>query len=67
MKDLIEALQIFLKYENQQWPTGCEHDVMYVYIKPEDVSEQDIVRLEDLGFGVDVDLECFRSYRFGSS
>jgi hypothetical protein len=26
MKELIEALQIFLKYRNETWPTHCEHD-----------------------------------------
>ena len=33
MKDLIKALTILQKYmdENNQFPTSCEHDVLYVH------------------------------------
>ena len=40
MKDLIEALNIFLKYGNPKYPTHCEHDIMYVSIDPELVSDE---------------------------
>lgn len=30
MEDLIKALLIFLKYGNKQYPTSCEHDILYV-------------------------------------
>lgn len=30
MDKLIQALQIFLKYKNEESPTHCEHDVMMV-------------------------------------
>ena len=30
MKNLIKALQIFLKYGNPKWPTHCEHDNLYI-------------------------------------
>ena len=48
MDDLIEALQIFRKYGNSHYPTHCEHDVMTVCINPDDVSEEDILRLDTL-------------------
>ena len=30
MDDLIEALQIFRKYANLQYPTCCLHDTLYI-------------------------------------
>jgi len=68
MKDLIEALQIFLKYGNLPYPTHCEHDILIVYgIEPQDVSPEDTERLDKLGFRVNEDYpEAFSSFRFGS-
>lgn len=65
MHDLIRALKIFSKYETSDL-IHCEHDVMYVCISPEKVSEQDKVDLEDLGFFTDGDDYQFYSFRFGS-
>jgi hypothetical protein len=66
MKDLIEALTIFLKYKNEQWPTHCEHDVLYVVgIGFDEVSEEDRKRLDELGFIGDED--GWNSFRFGSA
>jgi hypothetical protein len=70
LTELIEALQIFAKYENPQWPTHCEHDVMYICgISPDDVSEEDKEKLEELGFfvGNDGGDDTFKSYKFGSA
>ena len=66
MKDLIEALTIFLKYGNPRNPTCCEHDEMFVVIDPAVVSEEDKVRLDALGFFPN-DTDGFSSYRFGSA
>lgn len=70
MKDLIEALTIFLKYGNPYAPTHCEHDVLRVAIDPALVSDKDKARLEVLSFrageeGSDDD-GGFISFRFGS-
>ena len=70
MDKLIEALQILLKYGNPQWPTHCEHDVMYIVgIEPSVVSEEDKTKLEKLGFivGNESGEEGFFSYRYGSA
>ena len=68
MKDLIEALQIFLKYGNPYNPTHCEHDILTVCgIEPSDVSKEDKAKLGKLGFCVSDSEECFCSYRFGSA
>lgn len=68
MDDLIKALQIFRKYSDTKYPTGCEHDVLYVYVDPDIVAGEDIVKLKDFGFDVNDDLkDCFSSYRFGSA
>jgi hypothetical protein len=70
MEQLIEALQIFLKYGNPDYPTHCEHDTMYIVgIDPEQVSEEDKIKLDNLGFFTSKDNgeELFKSYRFGSA
>jgi len=69
MKDLIEALQILLKYADDNYtPTHCEHDVFYVYcgIDVKTVNKEDILKLAELSFVWDSEFDCFYSYRFGS-
>jgi len=66
MKELIEALQIFLKYSNEKYPTSCEHDEMYVHVSPSIVSGADKERLEELGFEP-TDIDNFVSNKFGSA
>lgn len=67
MKDLIEALNIFLKYGNPRNPTHCEHDVLTICIEPNAVSAEDKRRLDELGFFVGHYEDCFQSFRFGSA
>lgn len=70
MKDLIEALQILLKYGDPRNPTHCEHDVLTIVgIDPSDVSDEDKTRLEELGFIVSDEYgdSMFRSFRYGSA
>lgn len=66
MENLIKALQIFLKYGNPDNPTHCEHDCLWICgIDPSDVSEEDIEKLDELGFFIEDD--AFKSYRYGSA
>ena len=69
LQDLIEALKIFAKYGNPKYPTHCEHDIMYVRINAESVSDEDKAELDKLGFFVNTECgdNCFSTYRFGSS
>jgi len=72
MEDLIKALQIFLKYsrnKNEQNPTHCEHDVMYVGkdLRPENMEEADVFALQDIGFLWHEGIDSWFSYRFGSA
>lgn len=74
MDDLIEALNIFRDYLdvnpalNSKYPTSCEHDRLNVHsILLSDVTPEDQVRLQELGFDWDADEEVFFSYRFGSA
>jgi hypothetical protein len=67
MQELIEALTIFEKYIGDDYPTGCEHDVLHVYVDPEKVPEAEIIKLEELGFDIDPDIDCFYSYKYGSA
>lgn len=64
MEDLIKALQIFLKYKNEKWPTFCEHDCLYVDVDPEMVSSEDKEELKKLGF--ECNDESFYSFKYGS-
>ena len=67
MDNLVKAFQIFLKYGNPSHPTHCEHDVMYVAIDPDAVSEEDTEELDALGFFPDDEFgEMFKSYKYGS-
>ena len=68
MKDLIEALQIFLKYKNSKYPTNCTHDVLAIMeISREDVSDEDNEKLDKLGFFWSEEEGCYMSFRFGSA
>lgn len=66
MSDLIEALQIFLKYKNNQFPTHCNHDEFMV-VGIDNVSEADVKRLNELSFRWDNYNDCWVSSRFGSA
>lgn len=66
MTELIEALNIFIKYGNPTYPTHCEHDELYVHINSELVSEYDKKRLAELGFFPSGENKGFTSYKFGS-
>jgi hypothetical protein len=67
LSNLIEALNIFKKYGDPSHPTHCEHDELTICIDPSLVSKEDIERLDELGFFVDKDEECFKSFRYGSA
>lgn len=68
MDDLIEALAILRKYNNSRFPTACEHDIMYfVNIDYNDVSEDDVNRLDELGIFWGEEEEVFMSFRFGNA
>ena len=67
MKNLIKALQIFLKYGDESYPTHCEHDTLYVHgYNKDDMSEADVKELDELGFIWDEDMDGFMSYKYGS-
>jgi hypothetical protein len=68
MDDLIEALQIFRKYKNEEWPTNCSHDQLAIMgVTKEEVSTDDAKRLEELGFLWDESDDVWISFRFGSA
>lgn len=67
MKDLIKALQIFLKYGNPNYPTHCEHDKLYICGFEEiEISEEDKKELDELGFFFSESDDCWISFRYGS-
>lgn len=68
MEQLIQALQIFLKYGNPGYPTICGHNELIICgIKPDDVSMEDIALLHELGFFIEGSREYFMSFKYGSA
>ena len=72
MDDLIEALTILKKYVEagsyeDKYPTHCEHDELIMSVSPYFVSEEDMARLQQLGFEYDMEDEKIYSFRFGSN
>lgn len=66
MNDLIEALNIFKKYMGDvKYPTWAEHDEFGVCCGNENITEEDIKRLDELGFFYDDEYDCFKSFRYG--
>ena len=67
MEDLIKALQILVKYGSPAYPTHCEHDELFICgINPDDVSAEDKIQLEELGFKVNDNCQ-FHSFKYGSA
>jgi len=69
MDDLIKALQILRKYGNPDYPFNCDHDVLFVDINPDVVSDEDKKELDSLGFITSEEEEYdggFISFKYGS-
>lgn len=67
MKDLIEALTIFAKYQiNTRNPTHCSHDKLAIMYVGELLSPEDAKRLNELGFLWSESDECWISFRYGN-
>lgn len=69
MKDLLEAITIMAKYTDSIHPTNCNHDELrFNTIDSTKVSEEDLRRLEELGFHDDRDdIGGFLSFKYGSN
>lgn len=68
MNKLIQALQIFLKYKDLDYPTICEHDVLLIVgLEQDEVSEEDTEKLDELGFNWMYEYDCFGSHTYGSA
>lgn len=67
MLDLIEALQIMLKHGDVKYPTHCEHSELHIYPNNMDFTQEELRRLDELGFFPDDDLDGFCSYKYGSN
>lgn len=69
MEDLIKALTILNKYlegYKKDYPTSCEHDVLYVQVDYTKISQEDLNELDELGFIPCEDLGNMMSYKYGS-
>ena len=56
-KKMIEAFTIFRRYEDGD--IAAEHDIIYAGPAPNDVSEDDKLKLAELGWHVEEEFDCF--------
>lgn len=68
MKELIEALNIFLKYTDMSHPFHCEHDILTVDYDKNVLcmTKEDVDRLDELGFFWNDNEGHFNSWKYGS-
>lgn len=68
MDDLIEALKMFKEKGDTHYPFHCEHDTLYMNTEyvADQFSEEELKRLEELGFMWHEGNRYFMSHRFGS-
>ena len=67
MKELIEALIVFQRYSENEYPTHCEHDALCVcHIEQSDMSEVDREYVEARSFFWNEEYDCWSSYKYGS-
>jgi len=66
MNNLITALLIFQKYHNDPHPTHCEHDILMLPKVTQEMSQDDIDKVSELGFFWSDEHDCWCSYTFGS-
>lgn len=65
--EMAKACQIFSKYSDSSFPFHCQRDKLIVCgVEPDEVTEEDKERLEELGFKVQERPSAFYSFRFGS-
>ena len=56
---LAESFEIFSKYDEGKLRTSAEHDIIYAGPDPKDVSTPDAIRLKQLGWHTEEELDCF--------
>lgn len=70
MDDLIEALNLVRPYMSDygmKYPTGCDHDVLWLNVDADSIPADVIARLETLSFIPSEDYsDSLISFRFGS-
>jgi hypothetical protein len=66
--DLIEALTLLASRQNNAIsPLHCQHDELTVMADPVAFTDEEIARLDELGFFPSGDALSFTSFRFGSA
>lgn len=60
--DWAEAFTIFAKYDDKQYGVSAEHDEVYAGPSPSSVSEDDIEKLDSLGWTASEDYDCFHKF-----
>lgn len=69
MDELIEALRLVKPYMTdygKNYPTHCEHDVMFLNVEYGKLPADVVARLDELSFSFDEDYDSLTSFKFGS-
>jgi|WetSurSiteA1Bulk_404760.scaffolds.fasta_scaffold409074_2 hypothetical protein len=63
-KGMAEAFEIFSRYatEDDGGSTAAEHDEIYAGPSPSVMSEEDMIRIEELGWLVDDEFDCWKKF-----
>lgn len=68
LSEIVEILQIVLKYGDTLWPTICVRDKPWICnVDVEAITAEDRVRLEELGLRYNDADKSYTSYAFGSA
>ncbi len=59
---LAEAFTILAKYNDEPYRLSGEHEIVYVLIDPNELTDGDKHRLDELGLFVDEDCECMAMF-----
>jgi len=49
-KKLCQAFQIFSKYSDNKYILGAAHEKIRVHINPDEITEEDLKKLKEIGF-----------------
>lgn len=59
---LAEAFTILAKYNDESYVTDAEHDILYAQVDADKVTDEDMKKLDELGWHVDSEYGCMAMF-----
>lgn len=59
---LAEAFTILAKYNDGAYVIDAEHDIIYTQVDADKVTDEDMIRLDELGWHVDSENNCMAMF-----